>query len=77
MGIASGPWWGPSAFRLVVNCLGIMQLSSKADLQRTEVGEMERRSSGRSGGRKYGKRSLKYCGSGVEFGKFKQVCLVT
>ena len=59
VGIASGPWWGPSAFRLVVNCLGIMQLSSKPDLQRTEVGEMERRSSGRSDGRKYGKRSLK------------------
>jgi len=51
VGIASGLWWGPSAFRLVVNCLGIMQLSSKADLQRTEVGEMERRTSGRCGGR--------------------------
>jgi hypothetical protein len=37
VGIAFGPWWGPSAFRLVVNCLGIMQLSSKADLERTEV----------------------------------------
>jgi hypothetical protein len=37
VGIASGPWWGSSAFRLVVNCLGIMQLPSRADLQRTEV----------------------------------------
>jgi hypothetical protein len=37
VGIAFGPWCGPSAFRLVVNCLGIMQLSSKADPQRTEV----------------------------------------
>ena len=37
VGIAFGLWWGLSAFRLVVNCLGIMQLSSKADLQRTKV----------------------------------------
>ena len=37
VGIAFGSWWGLLAFRLVVNCLGIMQLSSKADLQRTEV----------------------------------------
>src|SRR5271168_1136972 len=37
VGIAFGPWWDPLAFRLVVNCLGIMQLSSKADLQRREV----------------------------------------
>ena len=62
VGIAFGPWWGPSAFRLVVKCLGIMQLSSKADLQRTEVGEMERRSSGRSDGRKWKTQSLSTCG---------------
>jgi hypothetical protein len=37
VGIASGPWWGLSAFRLVVNCLGIVQFSSKADLERTDV----------------------------------------
>jgi hypothetical protein len=40
VGIAFGPWWGLSAFRLVVNCLGTVQFSSKADLERTE--EVER-----------------------------------
>jgi hypothetical protein len=37
VGIAFDLWLGPSTFRLVVTCLGIVQFSSKADLERTEV----------------------------------------
>jgi len=35
---------------------------------------MERRSSGRCDGRKYGNAVFKYYGSGVKFGKFKLTC---
>jgi len=69
VGIASSPWWGPSAFRLVINCLDIMQLSSKAYLQRVEVerckGEVVEDVI------EEWKRSLVYCDSGMKFCKFK------
>jgi hypothetical protein len=37
VGIAFGLLLGPSAFRLVVTCLGIVWFSSEAVLERTEV----------------------------------------
>ena len=37
-----GPCWGPSAFCLVVNSSSIVQFSSKADLERTEVERWKR-----------------------------------
>jgi hypothetical protein len=69
VGIASGPWWGRSAFRLVVDCLGIMQFPSKADLERTEAerwkGEVVE---------DVMEEVFKHCGSGVKFGDcFKEI----
>ena len=59
---------GSSAFRLVVNCLGIVQFPSKADVERTE--EVERWKVEDVMEESIGNAVLSIMGSGVKFGKF-------
>jgi hypothetical protein len=66
-GRALGLWFGPSAFRLVVTFLGIVWFSSKAVLERTEVGRWKGKVVEDVGGRKCGN------GSGLKFGKLKLI----